>query len=108
MLDRPALDPGAQLVRQLLVRPVHVEEAGIAALGRHLARQQHGEARRPLHEAVVGVPPELAVAGLAPGHAVLDDVRDHAHLRELDAVIEAVRVCASGGSISPKVRPNAT
>ena len=24
------------------------------------------------------------------------------------SVIEAVRVCASGGSISPKVRPNAT
>ncbi len=71
------------VVRQALVRVVHVGEARVAAGGRHLARKQEGVARRPLDEALVGVPVELAVAVVADGLAVDGHVGHDRHLRRI-------------------------
>jgi hypothetical protein len=84
MLDREGTSVLAQIVRHLVIGTAHVDKAGIATLLGHLAGQQHGVGRRPLHETVVGVPAQLAVARLALGDTALDDVRDHAQLWKFD------------------------
>ena len=74
-----ALDGALQLGRQRLIGRVHVEEAGVAAVGRHFQRIEQRGARRQRVVGHVGVPDELVAAQPADGLAVLDDARDHCH-----------------------------